>query len=58
MPDSDTVQRMNAEPKKPKEVPICDVGGCGLPRKYKLVKDPSRGGCGMGHLKVLQAGTA
>ncbi|KAI5119866.1 hypothetical protein M0805_000700 [Coniferiporia weirii] len=34
--------------------PQCDVNGCTLPRKYKLVKDPKRGGCGMEHLKALQ----
>ena len=37
-----------------KLVPICDVRGCSQPRKYKLVKDPSKGGCGMEHLKALQ----
>ena len=58
MPDPETVQRMNAgPPPETKGVPTCDVGGCGLPRKYKLVKDPTRGGCGMEHLKALQAGT-
>ena len=39
---------------EPKPTPICDVAGCTQPRKYKLVRDPSRGGCGMEHLKALQ----
>ena len=38
-----------------KEQPMCNIPGCGLPRKYKLVKDPMKGGCGMEHLKALQA---
>ena len=42
------------EPLQPKQAPVCDVIGCEHPRKYKLVEDPSRGGCGMDHLKALQ----
>ena len=42
------------KPPEPKPVPLCDVKGCQLPRKYKLVKNPTMGGCGMEHLKMLQ----
>lgn len=43
-----------AKPPAPKPIPTCDVKGCTLPRKYKLVKNPTMGGCGMEHLKALQ----
>lgn len=33
---------------------LCDVEGCGQTRKYRLVKDWTRGACGMEHLKALQ----
>ena len=46
----------NLGPPPPRETPTCDVRGCSLPRKYKLVKDPSKGGCGLEHLKALQVG--
>lgn len=35
--------------------PVCDVAGCGVPRKYRLVKDWEKGACGMEHLKVLES---
>ena len=35
--------------------PVCDVVGCKVPRKYRLVKDWKRGACGMEHLKVLES---
>ena len=54
LPDPDAMPKTVAEPPAPKQKPTCDVSGCGQPRKYKLVKDPSRGGCGMEHLKALQ----
>ena len=34
----------------------CDVEGCTELRKYRLVKDWTRGACGMGHLNVLEVG--
>ncbi|KAJ4481062.1 hypothetical protein J3R30DRAFT_2397787 [Lentinula aciculospora] len=36
------------------ESPLCAVSGCGVPRKYRLVKDWKIGACGMAHLKVLE----
>ncbi|THH05594.1 hypothetical protein EW146_g9862 [Bondarzewia mesenterica] len=33
---------------------VCAVRGCGKDRKYRLVRDWTRGACGMEHLKVLQ----
>lgn len=38
----------------PRSNAVCDVQGCSLPRKYKSVKDPRKGGCGMEHLKLVQ----
>ena len=38
--------------------PICDVGGCGRSRKYRLVQDWHKGACGMDHLKLLESRTA
>ncbi|EIN04649.1 hypothetical protein PUNSTDRAFT_76003, partial [Punctularia strigosozonata HHB-11173 SS5] len=35
----------------------CAVSGCGAPRKYRLVRDWTKGACGMGHLKQLEAET-
>ncbi|KAF6755681.1 PAPA-1-like conserved region-domain-containing protein [Ephemerocybe angulata] len=32
----------------------CAVEGCGERRKYRLVRDWTRGACGMGHLKILE----
>ena len=40
----------------PNEPPLCDVGNCTAPRKYRLVSNWQMGACGMGHLKVLQEG--
>ena len=54
MDDPENATKNVVEPPRVKEVPRCDYGGCAQPRKYKLVKDPSRGGCGMEHLKALQ----
>jgi Ino eighty subunit 2 len=36
----------------------CDMFGCTQPRKYRMVKDWTRGACGMGHLKELEAAGA
>ncbi|KAF5392069.1 hypothetical protein D9757_003335 [Collybiopsis confluens] len=36
---------------------VCAVSGCGLERKYRLVKDWKIGACGMEHLKVLEGRT-
>ena len=55
MPNADLKSRIIAQPPPVRQIPVCDVNGCGRPRKYKLVKDPSRGGCGIEHLKALQA---
>ncbi|KAI0079573.1 hypothetical protein K474DRAFT_1733760 [Panus rudis PR-1116 ss-1] len=38
-----------------KQEPLCNVPGCSEKRKYRLVKDWTRGACGMAHLKVLDA---
>ncbi len=38
----------------PSTKPMCDVEGCDVPRKYRLVQDWHRGACGMVHLKVLE----
>ncbi|KAF8438897.1 hypothetical protein L210DRAFT_980080 [Boletus edulis BED1] len=38
----------------PVEAPVCDVGGCKRVRKYRLVRDWLKGGCGMEHLKFLE----
>ncbi|KAH8119153.1 PAPA-1-like conserved region-domain-containing protein [Phellopilus nigrolimitatus] len=56
LPDLDPLHAKSSviQPLEPKPTPICDVKGCTLPRKYKVVKDPTRGGCGMEHLKALQ----
>ncbi|TEB26137.1 hypothetical protein FA13DRAFT_1112228 [Coprinellus micaceus] len=43
-------------PNKPSEPAICAIAGCGAKRKYRLVRDWTIGACGMGHLKVLEAG--
>ena len=37
---------------------MCAVEGCGEKRKYRWVKDWTVGACGMGHLKLLDAGGA
>ncbi|KAL5507536.1 hypothetical protein ACEPAH_6992 [Sanghuangporus vaninii] len=53
--DSGTPQNTTTtRPPPSKRTPQCDVSGCTLPRKYKLVKDPTKGGCGIEHLKALQ----
>lgn len=55
MPETDALQALQGvSPPPTKVTPLCDISGCSLPRKYKLVKDPSKGGCGMDHLKALQ----
>jgi Ino eighty subunit 2 len=43
-------------PNKPSTPAICAIAGCGAKRKYRLVRDWTIGACGMGHLKVLEAG--
>ncbi|TCD66370.1 hypothetical protein EIP91_001419 [Steccherinum ochraceum] len=50
--DVESVQRL---PPPSSVKPACDVSGCEVPRKYRLVKDWKRGACGMEHLKVLEA---
>lgn len=37
------------------QVPFCDVQGCVLARKYRLMKDQQRGACSMVHLKALES---
>ncbi|KII86692.1 hypothetical protein PLICRDRAFT_265132 [Plicaturopsis crispa FD-325 SS-3] len=34
--------------------PICNVEGCTKDRKYRLVRDWTRGACGISHLKILE----
>lgn len=46
---------VSAVPPPQSERPTCDVSGCKVPRKYRLVKDWQKGACGMEHLKVLEA---
>lgn len=48
---------VDSQPSVPsaKTLQLCDVPGCGVPRKYRLVKDWQRGACGMSHLKTLEA---
>jgi Ino eighty subunit 2 len=43
-----------APPQLPPPIPNCDMEGCGEKRKYRLVRDWTRGACGMGHLKALE----
>lgn len=45
------------QPPRSNEPAVCAVAGCGAKRKYRLVKDWTVGACGMGHLKLLEAGT-
>jgi len=52
--DKGSSRILSPTPPALKAPPACDVSGCTRPRKYKLVKDPTRGGCGMEHLKALQ----
>lgn len=56
LPGSSLEVPSNSQPQHPvtKSIPLCDMGGCTLPRKYKLVKDPTKGGCGLAHLKALE----
>ncbi len=42
-------------PAPPKPIPKCNVEGCQLNRKYRLVRNWDMGACGMAHLKLLQA---
>ncbi|KAK0503425.1 hypothetical protein EDD18DRAFT_1346290 [Armillaria luteobubalina] len=42
-------------PALPKPIPKCNVEGCQLNRKYRLVRNWDMGACGMAHLKLLQA---
>jgi Ino eighty subunit 2 len=39
---------------KPRAPAVCDIDGCTATRKYRLVRDHSRGACGMGHLHLLE----
>ncbi|KAI0310783.1 hypothetical protein OF83DRAFT_829729 [Amylostereum chailletii] len=39
---------------KGRETPRCDVEGCAGVRKYRLVRDWTRGACGMDHLRSLE----
>jgi len=34
---------------------MCAVEGCTQSRKYRLVKDWTRGACGLGHMRILEA---
>ncbi|KAK0459865.1 uncharacterized protein EV420DRAFT_1676189 [Desarmillaria tabescens] len=42
-------------PAPPRPIPQCNVEGCELNRKYRLVRNWDMGACGMAHLKLLQA---
>jgi len=42
-------------PTRLKRTPLCDVQGCFVARKYRLMKDQQRGACSMDHLKVLES---
>ncbi|KAG7447935.1 uncharacterized protein BT62DRAFT_1074469 [Guyanagaster necrorhizus] len=42
-------------PAPPRPIPKCNVEGCKLNRKYRLVRNWDMGACGMAHLKLLQA---
>lgn len=33
---------------------FCDIAGCQQPMKYKLVNNPSLGGCSLEHWRALQ----
>lgn len=35
---------------------LCTIDGCGRPRKYRCVGAFERGGCGLEHLRIAQAG--
>jgi Ino eighty subunit 2 len=45
---------ISSPPTKPALTPRCDAKGCKESRKYRLVKDWTRGACGMSHLRVLE----
>ncbi|KZT20901.1 hypothetical protein NEOLEDRAFT_1074694 [Neolentinus lepideus HHB14362 ss-1] len=42
-------------PRVSRETPTCDVTGCSSIRKYRLVRDFTKGACGMAHLKQLES---
>ncbi|EKM60959.1 uncharacterized protein PHACADRAFT_247205 [Phanerochaete carnosa HHB-10118-sp] len=52
-PADDYIHPTRADP--PPARPSCDVEGCMVQRKYRLVKDWQRGACSMAHLKALEA---
>jgi Ino eighty subunit 2 len=49
--DGDTEMGMQERPRTPA---VCDVDGCTVSRKYRLVRDHERGACGMDHLHILE----
>ena len=63
-PDADTDRDVKMETKQEQEqerkprgmmVPaVCEVEGCMVKRKYRLVRDWERGACGMDHLHILE----
>jgi Ino eighty subunit 2 len=55
--DGDTKMDVQEQPPslpKPRAPAVCDIDGCTATRKYRLVRDHSRGACGMGHLHLLE----
>lgn len=38
-----------------RETAVCAVEGCTQSRKYRLVKDWTRGACGLEHMRILEA---
>jgi len=61
VPVSVTNRIANASPTEeasvliPQKTPaVCDVEGCTQLRKYRFVKDWTKGACGMSHLKQLE----
>ncbi|KAF6750092.1 hypothetical protein DFP72DRAFT_911770 [Ephemerocybe angulata] len=49
-----TAMDVDGEAGRAPRVERCAVEGCGERRKYRLVRDWTRGACGMGHLKILE----
>ena len=53
--DGDTKMEVQELPlPKPRAPAVCDVDGCTVSRKYRVVRDHSRGACGMDHLHILE----
>ncbi|KAH9981561.1 hypothetical protein BJV74DRAFT_879232 [Russula compacta] len=54
--DGDTKMEAEDELREPRSAApaVCDVEGCTVRRKYRLVRDRERGACGMDHLHLLE----